>query len=160
MNKGMEFFFNWMAKPLNPEDVDAWFRANNIIPEYSELFKDFCFSLLFLIKDTYLGDSHGDSKETKIGLTSEEKKQHFEWCWNTTLKNFEKENILFEFKQDDYDYFESFFFEVFYEQTDFKVRGAIQDFIGQLFTRNRAFAKSDLEMFTDVYKVLERSLVN
>ncbi len=86
----MEFFFNWMAKPLNPEDVDAWFRANNIIPEYSELFKDFCFSLLFLIKDTYLGDSHGDSKETKIGLTSEEKKQHFEWCWNTTLKNFEK----------------------------------------------------------------------
>jgi hypothetical protein len=160
MNKGMEFFFNWMAKPLNPEDVDAWFRANNIIPEYSELFKDFCFSLLFLIKDTYLGDSHGDSKETKIGLTSEEKKQHFEWCWNTTLKNFEKENILFEFKQDDYDYFESFFFEVFYEQTDFKVRGAIQDFIGQLFTRNRAFSKSDLEMFTDVYKVLERSLVN
>ena len=156
----MEFFFNWMAKPLNPEDVDAWFRANNIIPEYSELFKDFCFSLLFLIKDTYLGDSHGDSKETKIGLTSEEKKQHFEWCWNTTLKNFEKENILFEFKQDDYDYFESFFFEVFYEQTDFKVRGAIQDFIGQLFTRNRAFSKSDLEMFTDVYKVLERSLVN
>ena len=156
----MEFFFNWMAKPLNPEDVDAWFRANNIIPEYSELFKDFCFSLLFIIKDTYLGDSHGDSKETKIGLTSEEKKQHFEWCWNTTLKNFEKENILFEFKQDDYDYFESFFFEVFYEQTDFKVRGAIQDFIGQLFTRNRAFSKSDLEMFTDVYKVLERSLVN
>ena len=64
----MEFFFNWMAKPLNPEDVDAWFRANNIIPEYSELFKDFCFSLLFLIKDTYLGDSHGDSKETKIGF--------------------------------------------------------------------------------------------
>jgi hypothetical protein len=115
---------------------------------------------LFLIKDTYLGDSHGDSKETKIGLTSEEKKQHFEWCWNTTLKNFEKENILFEFKQDDYDYFESFFFEVFYEQTDFKVRDAIQDFIRQLFTRNRAFAKSDLEMFTDVYKVLERSLVN
>lgn len=52
----MEFFFNWMAKPLNPEDVDAWFRANNIIPEYSELFKDFCFSLLFLIKDTYLGE--------------------------------------------------------------------------------------------------------
>ena len=42
----------------------------------------------------------------------------------------------------------------------FKVRDAIQDFIRQLFTRNRAFAKSDLEMFTDVYKVLERSLVN
>ena len=89
----MEFFFNWMAKPLNPEDVDAWFRANNIIPEYSELFKDFCFSLLFLIGDTYLGHSHGDSRETQIGMTTEEKKQHFEWCWNTTLKNFEKENI-------------------------------------------------------------------
>ena len=29
----MENFFNYITKPLTPEDVDIWFRANNIIPE-------------------------------------------------------------------------------------------------------------------------------
>jgi hypothetical protein len=145
---------------MNPDDVDAWFRANNIIPEYSELFRDFTLSLYYLIQDTYLGDSHGDSNDTKIGMTEEDKKSHFKWCWNHTLGNFEKENILFDFSDNDYDYFESFFFEVFYEQGDVKVKRAIENFFKELFQKNRAFSKSDLEMFTDVYKVLERSLVN
>lgn len=156
----MDLLFNWISKPMNPDDVDAWFRANNIVPEYSELFRDFSLSLFYLIRETYLGDSHGEYNDTKIGMTEEDKRSHFNWCWNTTLNNFEKENILFEFSQNDYDYFESFFFEVFYEQNDIKVKIAIEDFFKELFKKNRAFSKSDLEMFTDVYKVLERSLVN
>ena len=39
MKEGMDFFFNWMAKPMNRNDVDLWFRANNIQIEYSNLFK-------------------------------------------------------------------------------------------------------------------------
>jgi len=156
----MDLLFNWISKPMNPEDVDAWFRANNIIPEYSELFKDFTLSLYYLIQNTYLGDSHGETNDTKIGMTEEDKKNHFKWCWVTTLDSFEKENILFDFSENDYDYFESFFFEVYYEQGDFKVKIAIETFFKELFKKNRAFSKSDLEMFTDVYKVLERSLVN
>lgn len=156
----MDLLFNWISKPMNPDDVDAWFRANNIVPEYSELFRDFSLSLFYLIRETYLGDSHGEYNDTKIGMTEEDKKSHFSWCWNITLNNFEKENILFDFSQNDYDYFESFFFEVFYEQNDVKVKIAIEDFFKELFKKNRAFSKSDLEMFTDVYKVLERSLVN
>ena len=58
----------------------------------------------------------------------------------------------------DYDYFESFFFEVYYEQNDDGVRSSIENFLRQLFTMERAFTKSDLEMYTDLYKVLERSL--
>jgi len=51
----MENFFNWVTQPLSKEDVDVWFNINNIIPEKSELFYDFCVSLLSLIKQTYLG---------------------------------------------------------------------------------------------------------
>lgn len=156
----MDLLFNWISKPMNPDDVDAWFRANNIIPEYSDLFRDFSLSLYYIMRETYLGDSHGDYNDTKIGMTDEDKKNHFEWCWGTTLHNFEKENILFEFSENDFDYFESFFFEVFYEQKDIKVKNAIEEFFKQLFQKNRTFSKSDLEMFTDVYKVLERSLIN
>lgn len=154
----MDQFFNWLAKPMSIDDVDTWYRANNIIPELTDLFRDYCLSLLGLVQSTYLGDSHGDFNETKIGMTQEEKQSHFRWCWDRTLNNFKKESIIFEFKKDDYDYFEAFFFEVFYNQPDEEVREEIESFFKQLFNRKRMVSKSDLEMFTDVYKTLERSL--
>jgi hypothetical protein len=160
MKEGMDFFFNWVTKPMDKSDVDLWFRAHNIQKEYSELFEDFCFSLLYLIEETYLGEINTNGRETNISMSYEDKKGHFEWCWIKTITNFEKENIRFKFKNNDYDYFESFFFEVYYDQRDVEVRESIEPFLTQLFDMNRIFTKSDIEMYTDMYKVLERSLQN
>ena len=154
----MDQFYNWLTQPMTPEDVDTWNRANNIIPEFTELFRDFCLSLLGLVQETYLGDSHGEHNETKIGLTTKDKEDHFAWCWKKTLDNFKKESIVFDFKKDDYRYFENFFFDVFYEQENDEIKKEIKIFFSQLFDRNRVITKSDIEMFTDVYKALERSL--
>lgn len=154
----MDQFFNWLSKPMRPEDIDTWNRANNIIPEYCDLFEDFCFSLYYLVRSTYLGHSHGEYNETKIGITHDEKIAHFKWCWEKTITNFNKENITFIFSESDYDYFESFYLEVFYDQKDKEVREAMEDFFTQLFNRKMAVSKSDIEMFTDLYKTLERSL--
>ena len=154
----MDQFFNWLAKPMSSEDVDIWYKANNIIPELTELFRDFSLSLVGLVQSTYLGNSHGDFNETKIGMTTEEKQRHFKWCWEKTLENFKKESIEFIFKSEDYEYFEAFFFEVFYEQPDEEIRKEMVKFFKELFNSRRMVSKSDLEMFTDVYKTLERSL--
>ena len=151
-------FFRWLSEPMKPEDIYTWNMVNNIIPELTELFKDFCFSFYFLLSDTYLGDSHKNINETKIGMTESDKEKHFEWCWNKTIDNFKKENITFKFKKTDYDYFKSFFFEVFYNQEDLEFRNALKDFLADLFDLKRPSSKSDLEMFTDVYKTMERSL--
>jgi hypothetical protein len=78
----MDQFFSWLTKPMSSEEIDAWYKANNIIPEMSELFRDFCFSLLKLIDETYLGDDNEESRETKIGLSQEDKIAHFTWSWN------------------------------------------------------------------------------
>ena len=64
----MENFFNYITKPLKPEDVDTWLRINNIIPEKLELFSDFSHSLNSLILDTYLGENDNHN-ETKITLS-------------------------------------------------------------------------------------------
>jgi hypothetical protein len=143
---------------MKPEDIYTWNMAHNIIPELTELFKDFCFSFFYLVRDTYLGDNYKNVNETKIGMTEIDKIKHYEWCWNKTIKNFNKENITFEFSKDDYEYFKEFFFEVFYNQDDNLMRDALEDFLKQLFNRKRPTTKSDIEMFTDVYKTLERSL--
>ena len=151
-------FFDWLAKPMDKEDINAWYLANNITPELTELFRDFCFSFLNLLKDTYLGDDFNDNKETKVGMTTNQKKEHFKWCWDKTIKNFNKESIDFKFNNDDSEFFESFFFEVFYNQPDQKVKEQINNFFKQIFDRGVNKTKSDIEMFTDIYKVLERSL--
>ena len=143
---------------MKPEDIYTWNMANNIIPELTELFRDFCFSFYYLVRDTYLGDNYKDLNETRIGMTIEDKIKHYEWCWNKTTENFKKENITFKFSKDDFEYFKEFFFEVFYNQEDNIMREALDDFLKQLFNRKRPTSKSNLEMFTDVYKTLERSL--
>jgi hypothetical protein len=157
VDNDMSRFFDWLAKPMDREDITAWYLANNITTELSELFRDFCLSFLNLIKETYLGDDNSDSA-TKVGMTEKQKKEHFHWCWKKTVENFNKENIKFNFNQDDSTYFESFFFELFYNQTDINVKMTIDDFFLQLFDIKKNKSKADLEVFTDIYKVLERSL--
>ena len=50
--------------------------------------------------------------------------------------------------------------EVFYEQEDNENERLFNDFLKQLFNRNRPTSKSDLEMFTDVYKTLRKVFTN
>lgn len=154
----MDHFFNWLSKPMKTEDIDTWFKANNLMPELTDLFSDFCFSFYFLLKNTYLGDINLKNKETNIGLSYEDKINHYKWCWDKTIHNFKKENIEFNFTKQDYEYFQSFFFEVFYDNNTEEMRVALEDFLKQLFNTKKPMSKSDLEMFTDVYKTLERSL--
>jgi len=152
----MENFFNYISKPLQPEDVDVWFRVNNIIPEKLELYSDFTHSLNDLINVTYLGEN--EINETKIILTEDDTKNHFEWCWNKVITNFSKESINFDKKGEHFDYFESFFMETFYNQKDIKVKSSIGFFFKDLFNYEKTFTKSDLDMVTTIYKLLDKQL--
>lgn len=158
LDNNMGRFFEWLIKPLDDDDVKAWHLANNIRPELTDLFRDFCFSFMEIIKDTYLGDDFSAANETKVGMTLEQKKGHFIWCWKKNVENFGKENIVFNFKKEDIDFFEGFFFEVFYNQPDNKIKETMDDFFYQIFDKNGKKTKSDLEIFTDIYKLLERSI--
>ena len=153
----MENFFNYISKPLTPEDVDIWFRVNNIIPEKLELFSDFSHSLNILIVETYLGENN-TANETKIVMSSEDNDKHFEWCWNKIIGNFTKENIKFQPMGTHYEYFQSFFVDIFYNQSDAKIRHSISSFFNDLFDTKKPFTKSDLDMIATIYKVLDKNL--
>ncbi len=153
----MENFFNYITKPLSPEDVDVWFRSNNIITEKLTLFYDFSYSLNMLILKTYLGETT-TSNVTKIQLTDNDNDKHFEWCWNKTIDNFKKENITFNYKGEHYEYFKSFFDETFYKQKEDDIRYSIKEFLDDLFNTKKPFTKSDLDMVSSIYKVLEKNM--
>lgn len=152
----MENFFNWISKPMDSEDVEIWFNMNNMIPEKGELFFDFCVSLFTLIKETYLGDE-SLNYETKVTLSEEDKKKHFEWCWNKTIENFKKENIIINSNGEHKDYFKSFFMDTFYNQKETDIKKSITKFLKDIFDIGITYYKSDLDLLTELYKLIEKN---
>ena len=155
----MENFYSWMMKPVNREDVEIWFNINNMIYEKRQLFSDFTFSLYDIIKSTYLGDDITNPSETKIILSQQEKENHFEWCWNKTLENFSKENIKFNLTGEHKDYYEKFYMDLFYNAESNKISGNILMFFEELFNEDKMFTKSDLDMLTEIYKLLNKNII-
>ena len=152
------FFYSWMMKPISHDDVELWFNINNMIFEKRELFADFTYSLFELIRTTYLGTEYDDNNETKVHLTYDDKLSHFDWCWNKTIENFSKENLKFKVKGEHRDYFEKFFMDLFYNADSKIIRDNIKKFFDEIFDENKAFTKSDLDMLTDLYKMLNQNL--
>ena len=153
----MENFFNYISKPLTPEEVDLWFKSNNIIPEKMEMYSDFAHTLNIIILTTYLG-GETELKDINIKLSDEDNHNHFIWCWKKTINNFNEENIKFSEDGGHFTYFESFFEDTFYKQSSDKVKSSIGHFFDDLFSYKKSFTKSDLDMVTTIYKVLDKHL--
>jgi hypothetical protein len=96
--------------------------------------------------------------ETKVSMSEEDKINHFVWCWNKVIDNFLKEKIKFNRKGEHYDYFVSFFEEIFYKQENKKVRDSVTEFFEDLFDLKTPFTKSDLDMINSVYKGLDKNM--
>lgn len=154
----MENFFNWMSKPIPTDEVVIWFNVHNMIYERIELYGDIFKTLNHIIVDTYMGEPIGKSSETKISLTQEDKDLHFEWCWNKTVENFNKENININLSGDHKDYFKSFYMDTFYNQPEKSVKESIPVFLDEIFDIYKPFSKSDLDMITEMYKLMEKNV--
>jgi hypothetical protein len=155
----MENFYSWMMKPVNHDDVEVWFNVNNMIHEKRQLFSDFTFSLYHLISSTYLGDDLDNTSETKLVLSQEDKLKHFDWCWKKTLDNFLKENIKFNVKGEHREYYEKFFMDLFYNAENKSISENIVKFFEELFYEEKMFTKSDLDMLTEIYKLLNKNIL-
>lgn len=146
----MENFFNYITNPLGDDEIDVWFKSNNICFEKLELFYDFSYSLNKILNDTYLGDTSE--------MTEEDNQNHFMWCWKKNIENYEKENIIFNLNGDHLAYFIEFFNEIFYKQSEKKVRESISTFLNETFNLNTPFTKSDLDVILTIYKSLETNM--
>jgi hypothetical protein len=151
----MENFFDWMAKPIPKDEVLIWFNVHNMIYEKIELYGDIFKSLNTIIVDTYLGDS---SSETKINLSEDDKLSHFDWCWKKMVKDFERENVNIKFNGDHKEYFQSFFMDSFYNQRENRIRESISRFLNEIFDVNMVYSRPDLDLLTELYKLMEKNM--
>ena len=151
----METFFNWLSKPIPKDEIITWFNIHNMYYEKIELYGDVFKSLNQVIVDTYLGSN---INETKIILSEEDNMSHFNWCWKKTIEGFRKENILINESGEHKEYFESFFLDSFYNQQDFNIKESISLFLEQIFRIDNTFSKSDLDLMTELYKLMEKNI--
>ena len=151
----MENFFNWMSKPIPQDEVIIWFNVHNMNYERIELYGDIFKSLNYIIIDTYMGE---ETSETKISLSQEDKESHFEWCWNKMIEDFKKENIIIKHGGKHKEYFRSFFFDTFYNQSEKNIKESISNFLVEVFDVEKPFSKSDLDILTELYKLMEKNI--
>lgn len=150
----MENFFNWMAKPLPKDEIIIWFNIHNMTYEKIELYGDVFKSLNHIILDTYLGD---DISETRITLSDEDKESHFDWCWKKVIDDFRRENIIIKYDGEHKEYFKSFYMETFYNQNEVKIKNSIPKFLSDIFDVTMTYSKSDLDLLTELYKLIEKN---
>lgn len=150
----MENFFNWMAKPLPKDEIIIWFNIHNMTYEKIELYGDVFKSLNHIISDTYLGD---EFSETKITLSDDDKMSHFDWCWKRMINDFRRENILIKYDGEHKEYFKSFYMETFYNQNEDKIKNSIPKFLSDIFDVGMMYSKSDLDLLTELYKLIEKN---
>lgn len=130
--------------------IDIWYRAYNIHREKIELFYDFLTSLYDLIDDTFLGSD--------VLYNNTDQYNHFNWCWNKTLLSFSKEKIFFKEKGTHHEYFWNFFHEAYYLTKLEGENSKIESYFFKLFDFRHQKSRSELDMLTEVYKLLEQNL--
>jgi len=142
----LEFIFSENYK----NQLDVWYRAYNISREKIELFQDFLISLYELVDETYLGPDVFESIENQRG--------HFSWCWDKVINNFDKEKIYFKEVGTHKEYFFNFFINAYYI---IKLEGEttrIPQYFDKIFNFEHKKSRTELDMLTEVYKMLDSSL--
>ena len=93
-----------------------------------------------------------------IQLTKEDKKNHFDWCWNKMIQSFKEENIIINQFGEHRDYMETFYWDAFYLIEDEEIKKSIPVFFKSIFNMSKTFTKSDLDMLTEIYRLMDKNM--
>ena len=143
-----EGYLEFIASEDFRNQAEIWYKAYNIIHEKTELFHDFVITLYEIIDQTYLGPD--------VLLTQQDQKNHFNWCWNKALTSFSKESIYFKENGQHRDYLWNFFYEAYYLHDSTQNR--IKEYFKKLFQFDYKKTRSELDMLTEIYKILEANI--
>jgi hypothetical protein len=75
------------------------------------------------------------------------------------VENFAKENIKFNVEGEHKEYYQKFYEDLFYSPDNKTISENIHKFFDELFDEKKVYTKSDLDMVTDIYKILNKNLI-
>lgn len=146
-------FLSYIRTPLSQNSLNVLYSANNVKFERCQLFSDFTQSLIAKVADTYMGDTF---------TTPVQRIEHFKWCWDENIQDFENENIQLKHSKELFHYFQQFMVDSFYASTDKDEMDVVKHKLIKLwkyildYTTNKT--RSDVDTFLEVYKIFEKTL--
>lgn len=141
-------YLEFIASEDFKNQAEVWYKAYNITRERTELFYDFVLSLYELVESTYMGP--------ELLSAQVDQKNHFNWCWDKLISDLDKESIFLRERGEHHDYFWLFFQEAFYINDVNSFR--IKEYFHKLFTFDYKKTRSELDILTEMYKLLEFNL--
>tara|TARA_R100001460_G_scaffold62437_3_gene102535 strand:- start:13694 stop:14161 length:468 start_codon:yes stop_codon:yes gene_type:complete len=144
-------FIQYITKELTMEEMTLLYKANNINYDKCNLYYEFIMTLNRKVNNTFLGDD--------VINNEEDIKNHFNWCFNHTIKNFSKEGILFMETDLLKEYFFNFYVELFYyTPTKKDILDKLDKFPNMSFDYYRLKTRSDMDVLLELYRIFEKSL--
>jgi len=156
MSRNAEFI-RYVKTPLSEESIQMLLDSHGVTYEKAKLFGDFVKSFLMRSFTTYL-----DGVESKIYSTKEQQNNHFLWAWNTTITDFNKENIIFFDDIKVRAYFRAVMFDSFYTFEDKSLDGFDVNNMYKLwytlFDYKGRKTRMDVDGFTELYDLFNEAL--
>jgi hypothetical protein len=153
-NKNNIKFMNYISTPLTDDSITILYTTNNVKFDRVTLYLDFILSFLYITFDTYLGDDV---------MSDSDQLNHFNWCWETNIENFKKENIYFIDNKELRNYFKEFMFEIYYKlegKENSNVNENIITLWKHIFNYKGVKSRADIDSFIDIYNIFDKSLKN
>jgi hypothetical protein len=148
----IEDYLNLVKAEPNKIELENWYKHHGMTYEKMELYRDFIISLFQLIEETYLGD---DIINNDIDIDN-----HFNWCFNTIISNFKKENIKFSIKGSHRDYMHVFCINSIYNEYNIEKNKLIYEFFRHLFNPLTLKKNMELSVLAEIYKMFDLNLKN
>lgn len=127
------------------EDLVTACQMYNIIRERSEVYHDFLQSLVKLIDTTYMGDDV---------MSRDDRINHFWWCFNQVVKDFEMENIYFTNKNHGV-YIWDLLSHIYYPIRSIRL---VIDYLKLIFDYRVIKTNEEIDSFVEIYGVFDQSL--
>ncbi len=150
---------NWLTNPISKNKINIALKENNIKQELIDLFRDFLLYLYSKIKDSYVGNFlFEDEHDVYYIFTDKQIDIHFNWVLTRIVNNFKKENINFNFTDEDYFFIREFITTIFYEVESEEELNNNNKFINEIMCIKKIKTQAQLDNFIEMYNLLYKSL--
>jgi hypothetical protein len=137
---------------FNEFEIIKEMKANSVVKERLELYRDFVINLICYAHTTYFGKD--------FVKTDEDIKGHYTWAFNRVLSEFEQEGIHFTMTNELNEYFFEYFTQQFY---NFEVVPPIKQYMSfwdDIFSVYPKKDKKVMKVLVDLYQIFDTSLEN
>lgn len=136
----------------NEFEIMKELKANNVVKERLEIYRDFVINLICYAHTTYFG--------REFLKKDDDIKGHFTWAFNKVISEFAQEGIMFRNTSDLHEYFYEYFTQQFYNFDTIPPVKQYISFWDDIFATHPKKQRNIMKVLVDLYQIFDSALDN